>query len=118
MSIYFLVEFTIQEDRIEAFQAIGQEMIAHTHKEPGALAYEWFLSGDRKRCRLVEEYRDGNAVTAHMNGSAVQLIPKLVEHAKIDRFEVYGDPGPEASARLRSVGAEIFAFWKGLGRGA
>jgi quinol monooxygenase YgiN len=116
MPIYFAVELTIFEGRLDQFQTTAQDMIAHTQNESGALAYEWFLSTDRKRCRLIETYKDGDAVTAHVNGSAVKLIPKLIEHAKIDRFEVYGDPGAEASAALSRVGAEIFSLWKGLGR--
>jgi quinol monooxygenase YgiN len=116
MPIFFAVEFTIHEGRLDEFQKIAAEMIAHTRNESGALAYEWFLSSDRKHCRLLETYKDGDAVSEHINGSAVQLIPKLIEHAKIDRFEVYGDPGPDASARLAEVGAQILPLWQGLGR--
>jgi quinol monooxygenase YgiN len=116
MSIYFIVDLTAHDGQVESFQKIATEMIAHTRNESGALAYEWFFSSDRKRCRLLETYKDGNAVSEHINGSAVKLIPKLIEHAKIDAFEVYGDPGPDSSAKLASIGAEIFSFWKGLGR--
>jgi quinol monooxygenase YgiN len=114
--VYFLVEFTIQEGRLEAFQAIAQQMITRTRNESGALGYEWFLSPDRKRCRLLETYKDGDAVSAHISGSAVQLIPKLIEHAKIDRFEVYGDPGAKGAASLSNLRADIFALWQGLDR--
>jgi len=75
------------------------------------------LSGDRKHCRLVENYNDADAVLAHMTGAVVrELVPKLLEVSSLKRFEVYGDPGPKAAEALAGVGAEIFQFWEGLGR--
>jgi TolB-like protein len=43
--------FTRQDSRSE------QDATAGTQKEPGALGYDWYLSGDRKRCRIVETLR-------------------------------------------------------------
>lgn len=91
-------------------------MIARTLKEPGALAHEWFLSADHKRCLLLETYVDANAVLAPMKGPAVALVPKLLETSSINSFEVYGDPGAEAAKMLTGIGAEIFPHWLGLGR--
>ena len=117
MAVHFLVDLTINEGKLEAFQSIALEMIARTRNEPGALEYEWHLSADRKRCRLVETYTDADAALAHMTGSVVQqLVPKMMAHTKIDRFEVCGDPGPKAAEMLAAIGAEIFPSWKGLGR--
>jgi len=45
-----------------------------------------------------------------------QLVPKMVEIAKVDRFEVYGEPGGECRKMLATFGAEIFSDWQGLGR--
>ena len=61
---------------------------------PGTLGYEWFLSADLKRSRLVETYVDAAAVLEHFSGPVVQqLVPKLMQIASVTRFEVYGDPG-------------------------
>ena len=115
--VHFVVDLAINEGKLDAFQAIANDMIARTRNEAGALAYEWYLSADQRRCRVFEIYQDVDAVNAHLNGYAVrELIPKLVEHVKLDRFEVYGDPGPKAAASLKSFGAEIFSLWQGLGR--
>jgi len=115
--VQFNVDLTINEGKLDAFQAIVEAMTAGTRKEPGALAYEWYLSGDRKRCRLVENYKDADAVLAHMTSSVVrELVPKMLAVSRLDRFEVYGDPGPKAAEPLAGVGAEIFQFWQGLGR--
>lgn len=116
-TVRFNVNLTIHDGKLDAFQAIAQTMIAGTQKEPGALAYEWHLSSDRKRCRLLETYADADAVLAHINGPVVrQLVPKLLQTSSLDRFEVYGDPGLKAAEMLAGVGAEIFPLWHGLSR--
>jgi quinol monooxygenase YgiN len=114
--VRFTVDLAINDGKLDQFDGIAQEMIACTLKEPGALAYEWFLSADHKRCLLLETYADANAVLAHMKGSAVALVPKLLETSSINSFEVYGDPGAEAAKMLTGIGAEIFPHWHGLGR--
>ena|SRR5271166_1892768 len=115
--VHFLVELTVHDGKFDSFDAVAQEMIAHTRNEPGALCYEWCLSADRKRCRIVETYSDSDAVLAHINGPAVQDgVPKLLQSSTLDRFEVYGDPGPQATAMLKGLGAEIFAAWSGFSR--
>lgn len=116
-TVRFTVELTINEKQFNAFEALVQTMIAGTQKEPGALGYDWCLSSDRKRCRLIETYVDPNAMQAHIDGPVVQqLVPKLLETATLNRFEVYGDPGPKAAEILAGVGAEIFPIWRGLDR--
>jgi len=114
--VRFTVDLAINDGKLDQFDSIAQEMLACTLKEPGALAYEWFLSADHKRCLLLETYADANAVLAHMKGSAVGLVPKLLETSSINSFEVYGDPGVEAAKILTGIGAEIFPHWHGLGR--
>jgi len=111
------VDLTINEGRLDAFESIAQAMVAGTQKEPGTLGYEWFLSADRKRCRLLETYTDANAALAHFNGPVVrELVPKLLGTASVAGFEIYGDPGPKMKEMLAGFGAEIFEFRRGLGR--
>jgi quinol monooxygenase YgiN len=115
--VYFTVDFAITDGKLDQFERVAQEMTAGTRKEEGALAYEWFLSADRKRCLLLETYKDANAVLAHCTGPVVRgLVPKILEASSITSFEVYGDPGPEAAKILAGVGAKILPLWHGLGR--
>ncbi len=116
-TVYILVEATINDGNLDALEGVVEEMLAGSQKETGTRGYEWHLSADRKRCRLLESYADANALLAHFKGPVVQqLVPKLLEHCKVDRFEVYGDPGAEARAMMAAFGTEIFDRWKGLGR--
>jgi quinol monooxygenase YgiN len=104
---------TIADGKLEAFEEIVEWMLAATHTEAGALGYDWYLSSDRRHCRLLETYKDADAVVEHLTGAAVQkFVPKLLAVAALDSFEVYGDPGPEASAMLAGFGAVIFASWR------
>ena len=116
-TVRFTVELTINEGKFTEFERIAQTMIARSLEEPGTLGYDWFLSVDRRRCRLVETYTGADAVLAHLTGPVVQeLVPKLLQGSSLDGFEVYGDPGPKAAEMLAGVGAEIFELWHGLGR--
>jgi quinol monooxygenase YgiN len=111
------VRLSVKDGKLEVFEGIVRTMIAGTLNEPGALGYEFYLSGDRKRCHLIEDYKDADAVLTHIEGPVVRgLVPKLLEVSSLDGFHVYGDPGPRAAKTLAGVGAEIFQFWQGLGR--
>jgi len=116
-TVQFTVDLTIEEGRLAAFEETARAMVAGIEKEPGALAYDWYLSDDRKRCRLIELYADADAVLAHLTGPVVnQLVPKILETSRLDALEVYGDPGPKAAEILAGFGATIFQPWHRLAR--
>jgi quinol monooxygenase YgiN len=116
-TVCFTVDLTINAEKFDEFESIALAMIAGSQKEPGAIGYDWFLSADRRRCRIVETYADANAVLAHLMGPVVQeLVPKLLATSSLNGFEVYGDPGPKAAQMLAGLGAEIFEAWQGLSR--
>jgi quinol monooxygenase YgiN len=111
------VDLTINEGKVDEFAGIVQTMIAGSRKEPGTLGYDWYLSADRKRCRLIETYADANAVLAHLTGPVVRdFVPRILGLSSLSRFEVYGDPGPKATEVLAGFGAEIFQLWHALDR--
>ena len=114
-TVRFTVALSIAEGKLEAFEAIAQTMVAGSESEAGTLVYEFCLSNDRKRCRLIEKYVDAAAVLRHLTGPVVQeLVPKILEVATLSGFEVYGDPGPKAAEMLAAMGAEIFEHWQGF----
>jgi quinol monooxygenase YgiN len=115
-AVYFNVDLTITEGKLDAFEDIAKAMIAATQKESGALAYEWHLSSDRTRCRLLETYADESAVLAHLMGPMQELVPRLLKVSSLAGFEVYGYPGPKAAEMLAGLGAKFFQHWHGLHR--
>jgi quinol monooxygenase YgiN len=116
-TVRFIVDLAIHDGMLDAFEKMAQAMIAGSQKEPGTLGYDFYLSSDRKRCRLIETYTNADAVLAHMTGPVVQeLVPKCLGVASVTGFEVYGDTGPKAAAILAEFGAEIFQGWHALSR--
>jgi quinol monooxygenase YgiN len=110
--VRFSVFLTIADEKLEAFEKLADAMMAETRGNPGALGFDWYLSSDHRHCRLLETYADADAVVAQLNGPvARQLVPKMLAVATLNSFEVYGDPGPKASAMLAGFGAVIFAPW-------
>jgi quinol monooxygenase YgiN len=115
--VRFNVSLSINEGKLQEFEAIARTMIAGTEKEAGALSYDWYFGNDGKSCRLVETYADADAMLSHMMGPVVQnLVPKLLGVSSLAGFEVYGEPGTSATEMLKGVGAEIFQYWSGLKR--
>jgi quinol monooxygenase YgiN len=113
--VLFVVDLTIGEGKFDQFKGVAQAMVAGSRTEPGTLAYEWCLSTDGRRCRLIEVYSDAFAVIEHLAGPVVQkLVPELLAFGSLDGFEVYGDPGLEASKMLAGFGAAIYTPWHGL----
>jgi quinol monooxygenase YgiN len=111
------VNFVVSSEKLEEFKSIAQAMTAVTAAEPGALGYEWFVSADGKRFRLVEAYTDASAIEAHFMGPAVQQwVPRLVPICKVDGFEIYGDPGPMVKQMAAGLGAVFFQYWQGINR--
>jgi quinol monooxygenase YgiN len=111
------VGFVVSGERLEEFKSIAEAMTAVTAAEPGTLAYEWFVSADGKRFRLVETYADASAIEAHFMGPAVQQwVPRLVPVCKVDGFEIYGDPGPTVAQMAAGLGAVFFQYWQGIER--
>jgi quinol monooxygenase YgiN len=116
-SVRFVVSFSINEGSGDAFERIASVMSARAEMEPGTVAYQWHRSADGTRCRLFEAYVNADAVLAHLAGPVVQeLVPKLLETGTLDGLEVYGDPGPKASAMLADLGAAVFPAWHGFAR--
>jgi quinol monooxygenase YgiN len=116
-TIRFTVEFNVTLGKFGAFEDTALAMTKGTQPERGTLVYDWYLSRDRHRARLIEAYVDADAMVAHLKGRVVtKLVPQLLESSQLTRFEVYGDPGREGSAMLAKLGAEIFPDWHAIER--
>jgi quinol monooxygenase YgiN len=110
--VRFTVSLTIAEGKLNDFEQYAKAMLTASRDEQGTLGYDWCLAADRRQCRLLETYKDANAVLAHLKGPVVrEYVPKLLGVAALGSFEVYGNPGPEASAMLAGFGAVIFSHW-------
>ena len=115
--IRLLVDFEIHDGKFAEFETIVKQMAEVSEKEPGTLGYHFYLSLDRKRCRLVEGYTDIAAITAHFDGPAVQqFVPEIIEVSTPVRMEFYGYPGAHVTAMATLFGAQFFTAWEGFDR--
>ncbi|HVO79070.1 MAG TPA: antibiotic biosynthesis monooxygenase [Candidatus Bathyarchaeia archaeon] len=115
--IRVLVDLDIHEGKFAEFEAIAKQMVAVSEQEPGTLLYKFYLSADRKHCRLAEGYTDQAAITAHFTGPAVQqFVPELVRFCSPTRMDIYGSPGPQVVAMVAAFGAHILSPWEGFDR--
>jgi quinol monooxygenase YgiN len=115
--VLIAVDVTVNEGQLEAFKSVAAQLTEYSKDEPGTLGYEWFAGANGKSFRLVETYANPAAVEAHFSGPAVQLgVPRLLAVCLVDRFEIYGDPGPTVSQTAKGMGAVIFPYWLGLDR--
>ena len=110
--VRFTVSLTIAEGKLDEFEQIAKAMLTASKNEQGTLGYDWCLAADRRTCRLLETYKDATAVLAHLTGHVVRDYgSKLMGLSSLGSFEVYGNPGPQASAILAGFGAVIFPHW-------
>ncbi|MGO8977333.1 MAG: putative quinol monooxygenase [Steroidobacteraceae bacterium] len=110
--VRFSVSLSIAEGKFEAFEKLAEAMLAATRRNPGARGFDWYLSSDRQHCRLLETYANADAVIAQIQGPVVhEFIPKMLAVGKLNSFEVFGEPGPKATALLAGFGAAFFAPW-------
>ena len=84
MTLRVVAHLRAQEGRgAELGQAL-KGLIEPTRAEPGNISYELLASlDDERNYTFVEEYRDGDALEAHMNTphvqAAIAAMPELVE---------------------------------------
>ena len=116
--IDFRVEFHIDPSKIEEFKKLIQEMSRMVEaNEPDTLIYQFYLNKDQTQCVVYETYVNSDAAIAHNNSVASRtILPRILSLAKINRFEVYGNPNEELQKLLASFGVESFNLFTGFSR--
>jgi len=109
--VYFKLDFNIHEGKLATFEQTAKTMIDGTKKESGALGYEWFLSEDRKSCRLLETYANADAMLAHMNETVVRELLFLMSCATLRASAIF-----PAAARIAAMLARAWAINSRLAR--
>jgi len=116
-TVWFVVDYAIDPAGLAEFERVAAIMSDESAKEPGTLLYSWCMGADTTQCRLIESYVDGAAVLAHITGPVITTwVPEISKVSKVTLFEVYGDPGPEATATLEQIGAKVYKPRVGFSR--
>lgn len=104
-SIRLRAVFDVHEGRMEAFKAIARALLEGVReKDPGTMAYDWYLDEQARRCVVHEHYADSAAGIAHLENAGA-LLGRLAAEVTVVAVEAYGDPSPEARAAFDRIGA-------------
>jgi quinol monooxygenase YgiN len=103
--IYWVCVFSIEQANFEKFQSVVAPLVEETKKEPGSLAYEYFVTKDKTAVHIIEHYRNSSAVVSHVQGTFSKFAEPFTAIASVQSFLVYGTPNAEAQAILDGFGA-------------
>lgn len=102
--IGWTVQFKINPGTVDAFRKIVQEAAAAMEQtEPGTLMFQWFLSQDKGRALAHVWCADQDTAITHATGVGPQKhLPRLLEIATIERFDVFGTPNDKLAKILEA----------------
>jgi quinol monooxygenase YgiN len=113
--IWKVVAFQLRAGRRAEFERVVRRFVARVEeREPGTVRYEWFVSEDGERCRIVEEYADEPALLAHLDNIR-DLYPELFAVADVTSIEVLGAV-TETVKEAHLPGTTFGVHLDGLGR--
>jgi hydroxylamine reductase (hybrid-cluster protein) len=114
--IQYTLEWTIKSGGLEAFKELVNTVIKLVHdNEPEMKGYQWYFNDDESKCYTAEWQTSSESLMAHLQNVG-EVLPKLLQHADITRFEVFGDPSPQALEAVKGLGAVIFKYFNGFTR--
>lgn len=114
--IQYTVEWSIKDGKLDTFKNLAHQAIEKVQKnEPGMKGYQWYFNDDGSKCYTAEWLKDSDSLMAHLKNVG-DVLPQLLEQSDITRFEVFGNPSPEAEAAVNQLGARVFHHFEGFAR--
>ena len=111
--IRYMIEASIAPEKLDDYKEVSAKLIENIKAgEPGTIGFDMYFNDDESICYLFEEYKDSEAVFAHMENSG-ELIGPMIEMTTTTRFEVYGNPSEALKQTLGSFGATFINHWQG-----
>lgn len=107
--------FQVQEGKLDAFKALGEQMVDRTRSEDGVVFYGFSFSGQQAHCR--EGYQDADGVLAHL-GNVDALLKQALAISSIERLEVHGPASEVEKLRepLSGLNPTFFVMENGFRR--
>ncbi len=78
--------FNVDAGQLDAFKAIGEQMVLKTRTERDVVFYGFSFSGQQAFCR--EGYRSAEGILAHLQNVG-DLLQQALKIANIERLEVH-----------------------------
>jgi quinol monooxygenase YgiN len=102
-AVSWVIELAVKAGKLESFRSLMDEMVTSTRQEPGALAYEWFVTGDGTAVHIYERYASSAAVLEHLQNFGQKFAERFFGAVDATRFTVYGAPSDEAKQGLSGL---------------
>lgn len=102
--IGWTVQFKIKPGKTDAFGKTVKELVEVLHaQESGTVMSQWFLSENGSTCHVHVWCAGQEELIAHAQGIGPQkYLPRLLEVATIERFDVFGTPNPQLAKILKA----------------
>ncbi len=114
--IQYTLEWTIKPGGLEAFKELTNKVIKMVRdKEPEMKGYQWYFNDDQSKCYTAEWQTSSESLLAHLQNVG-EVLPELLRHADITRFEVFGNPNPQALEAVQGLGAMVYGYFNGFTR--
>ena len=106
----------IKPGELENFKAVVKELVAATQaNEPGAMAYEYYVSQDGEQCHILERYVDSAAVMAHLANFA-PFAERFMAAVEMTGLTLYGNPSDEVREAVSGFDPVFVAPMDGFAR--
>lgn len=114
--IQYTVEWTIKPGGLQAFKELAREAVKMVQEnEPDMKGYQWYFNEDETKCYTAEWQSSSESLMTHLQNVG-DVLPKLLEHSDITRFEVFGNPSAVALEAVGGLGANVFGYFDGFTR--
>ncbi|WP_228974213.1 hypothetical protein [Streptomyces sp. DH12] len=91
----------VTDGHLEDFLDAIDRAVAFARKHGPQLMVQTFVDEERLLAHSFQLYRDSEAVRAHWR-LADPYIRDVMEHCRVERFEVYGTPDPDVAEGVRA----------------
>ena len=114
--IQYTLEWTIKPGGLESFKELANKVINLVQEnEPEMKGYQWYFNDDQSKCYTAEWQTSSESLLTHLQNVG-DILPELLAYSDISRFEVYGNPNPQALEAVKSMGATVFEYFNGFTR--
>lgn len=92
----------ITDGHLESFRGAIAKAVAFAQQHGPQLMVETFVDEERMLAHSFQLYRDSDAVRLHWK-LADPYIQEVMEHCRVERFEVFGEPDADVVAGVRAA---------------
>jgi quinol monooxygenase YgiN len=104
-----IARFRFLEGKREEYLRLSEQASEMVRaNEPGTLAYDLYLNGDRSECMFIERYQDSDAAMAHA-ANLGHLFADVLATVSVVHGELLGEPSAELRAKL--AGSDVPALF-------